>query len=66
MSDILTGLVGKRTYILAFAIALLAFYDGPLDEFTNQAFTTDLPNVPTWLWAMLGGGTAATLRAAVK
>lgn len=65
MTAILTALVGKRTYILAFAIALLGFYEAA-DEFANAAFTTDLPDVPTYLWAMLGGGTAATLRAAVK
>lgn len=61
----LESLAGSRTYIIAFIGAALGFYEA-IDAFANAAFTFDLPNVPTFVYALLGSGAAASIRAAVK
>lgn len=64
MSGILTSLAGSRTYLIAFALAACGFYEA-IDAFTNSAFTYDLPDVPAFVYALLGAGGAASLRASV-
>lgn len=61
----LESLAGSRTYIIAFVLAVCGFYEAT-DAFTNAAFTFDLPNIPAFVYALLGAGGAASLRAAVK
>ena len=48
-------LAGKKTYILAFVGALLAFVDG-----------MGWVNIPEWVYAVIGSGGLAALRAGVK
>lgn len=54
MTDFLTSLQGKRTYIFSFITASLAL---------AAAFGVEVPN---WVWALLGSGGAASLRAGMK
>ena len=61
----LQSLAGSRTYIIAFALAVCGFYEA-VDAFTNSAFTFDLPDVPAFVYALLGAGGAASVRAAIK
>ena len=61
----LNNLAGSRTYLIAFALAVCGFYEA-VDAFTNAAFTYDLPNVPGFIYALLGAGGAASVRAAIK
>ena len=61
----LTKSQGARTYILAVAAAALGLYMS-IDDLGNYLGWFDLPNVSDGLLAVLGGGAAASLRAAVK
>jgi len=61
----LTQLQGARTYILAVLLAAVGLYMS-VDDLGTYLGWFDLPNVSEGLLALLGGGTAATLRAGMK
>jgi hypothetical protein len=61
----LASLAGSRTYLLAIGAAAVGLWIA-VDDFGNYMQWFDLPNVSEGLLAVLGGGAAASLRAAVK
>lgn len=60
-----TQLAGLRTYIMAVGLATCGLWM-TIDELGVAAGWFDLPDVPTGLLALFGGGTAAAMRAALK
>lgn len=58
-------LAGARTYLLAVGAAAVGLWIA-IDDLGNAMQWFDLPNVSEGLLAILGGGAAASLRAAVK
>lgn len=61
----LTQLAGARTYIMAIAAAAVGLWIA-VDDLGNFMQWFDLPDVSAGLLAVIGGGAAASLRAAVK
>lgn len=61
----LAQLSGARTYILAVAAAAVGLWLA-VDDLGNAMQWFDLPDVSEGLLVILGGGAAASLRAAVK
>lgn len=57
-------LAGARTYILAVLTALVGVWI-TTDDLLNFIGVADLPDVPLGLLAILGGGTAASIRAGI-
>lgn len=61
----LEKLKGSRTKIQAALLALVGAYMA-IDDLLNSLGLINLPDPPTWLIAILGGGIAYTLRDAIN